>query len=113
MATKAEKEARRLVRERSGGQCELCGQQATNFQHRRARAHGGPWSASNGLDVCGMGNASGCHGHIHQQPRLACVMGWTVKSWDDETVIPVHTVHGYVLLDDEGGTTPVEVNADA
>jgi len=100
---KYEKEARRLVRERSGGICEICGaQQATNFQHRKARAHAGIWSASNGLDVCGMGNAFGCHGYIHQNPDAACENGWSVKSWDDETTIPVRTVHGLVLLDDEG-----------
>lgn len=104
-----EKEARRLVRERSGGVCEICGsQRATNFQHRKARSHSGIWSASNGLDVCGMGNAFGCHGYIHQNPGLACEAGWTVKSWDDETLIPVQTVHGVVLLDDEGGFTLVE-----
>lgn len=106
MSTKAEKEARRLVRERSGGVCEICGQQrATNFQHRKARSHSGSWSASNGLDVCGMGNAFGCHGYIHQNPDAACEYGWSVKSWDDERDIPVRTIHGFVLLDDEGGYT--------
>lgn len=112
---KQEQDARRLVRERSGGICEVCGcQRATNFQHRRAKSHAGPWTASNGLDVCGMGNTSGCHGYIHQHPTEACVEGWTVKSWDDETVIPVrHAVFGLVLLDDEGGWTPAEVPCDA
>jgi hypothetical protein len=106
MSTKAENEARRLVRERSGGVCELCGsQRATNFQHRKARGHKGPWTASNGLDVCGMGNAFGCHGYIHQNPDTASEYGWTVKSWDDERTVPVRTVHGFVLLDDEGGYT--------
>lgn len=105
---KEEKEARRLVRERSGGICEICGEQkATNFQHRKARSHSGPWSASNGLDVCGMGNAFGCHGYLHQNPDTACENGWSVKSWDDETTIPVQTVHGLVLLDNEGGWTAV------
>lgn len=109
MATKAEKEARRLVRERSGGICEVCGARpATNFQHRKAKSHGGPWSASNGLDVCGMGNASGCHGYIHQNPNTACENGWTVKSWDDEAVKPVKTSHGLVLLDAEGGFAAVQ-----
>lgn len=100
---KEEKEARRLVRERSGGVCEICGEQkATNFQHRKPKAHAGAWSASNGLDVCGMGNAFGCHGYLHQNPDMACENGWSVKSWDDESQVPVLTVQGWVFLGDEG-----------
>jgi hypothetical protein len=109
MSTKAEKEARLLVRERSGGICEICGaQRATNFQHRKARGQGGLWTPSNGLDVCGMGNAFGCHGYIHQNPRTACLNGWTVQSWSDERDVAVKTIHGFVLLDDEGGYTKAE-----
>lgn len=105
---KEEKEARRLVRERSGGVCEICGEQkATNFQHRKARSHSGPWTASNGLDVCGMGNTFGCHGYLHQNPDIACENGWSVKSWDNETAIPVRTANGLVLLNNEGGWTEV------
>jgi hypothetical protein len=106
----SEKEARRLVRERSGGVCEICGsQKATNYQHRKARGQGGPWTASNGIDVCGMGNAFGCHGYLHQNPALACEAGWTVKSWGDEKAVPAQLVHGVVLLDDEGGFEVLDV----
>lgn len=103
MSTKTEKEARRLVRERSGGLCEVCGvRPATNYQHRKNRSQGGQWSAVNGLDVCGSGT-TGCHGRIHHSPAAAYEAGWSVKSWEDPAVVPVRTTRGLVLLDDEGG----------
>ncbi|MEU5155613.1 HNH endonuclease [Glycomyces sp. NPDC021274] len=98
-----ERKARQLVRERSGGICEVCGlRRATNFQHRKNRSQGGRWTASNGLDVCGTGTTE-CHGDIHSNPTKAYEAGWSVKSWDDETTAPVRTWRGLVLLDDEGG----------
>jgi len=101
--TKQEKQARRLVRERSGGICEVCGlRPATNFQHRKNRSQGGRWSAANGLDVCGSGT-TGCHGEIHSSPSKAYAAGWSVHSWSDETEVPVRTRFGLVFLDAEGG----------
>lgn len=100
--TKEEKEARRLVRERSGGICEVCGKaRATNFQHRKNRSQAGQWSASNGLDVCGSGT-TGDHGYIHAHPAESYERGWSVHSWDDPSEVPVQTWRGWVLLDDEG-----------
>ena len=108
--TPEEKHARDTVRARSGGVCEICdAARATNFQHRLAKAHGGPWEVANGLAVCGMGNVSGCHGRIHQNPIEAEANGWTVLSGHDFRSIPVlHAVHGRVLLGDDGSITPVE-----
>lgn len=116
----AENSARLLVRQRSGGICEVCGAaKATNFQHRKNRSQGGEWSASNGLDVCGMGNLSGCHGFIHQNPEAAAAHGWTVRSGMDPAEVPVTVtlrpetpfsaaVTVQLLLDDEGGHTEYE-----
>lgn len=105
----AERHARRLVKARSGGWCEICGQKATNFQHRMNKGQGGPWSASNGIDVCGWGNYSGCHGNIHQNPTYAKSKGWTVLPWRVPAEVPVYLPArgGWVLLDDEGGYAPV------
>lgn len=105
--TSADRAARDVVGERSGGWCELridgvCLGRATNYQHRRATAHGGPTTVSNGLDVCGMGNVSGCHGFIHQHPTLAVDNGWTVKSgkpWRSRAVV---LWHGFFVLGDDG-----------
>ena len=104
---KDEKVARKLVAERSGGVCEICGaNRATNFQHRVNRSQGGAWSASNGLHACGSGT-TGCHGRMHHDPAEAYALGWSVKSWQDPASTPVRTSHGWVLLDDEGGRTAV------
>ncbi|WP_051393065.1 hypothetical protein [Glycomyces arizonensis] len=109
----SEKRARQLVRERSGGVCEVCGAaRATNYQHRKNRSQGGPWSAANGLDVCGSGT-TGCHGYIHAHPDEACLKGWSVRSWDDEHAIPVQTHMGPLLLDDEGGWAWAEITEGA
>lgn len=99
--------ARRLVRDRSGGVCEVCGVgRATNYQHRKARAHCTSeelWAVSNGLDVCGQGNATGCHGLIHQNPEGAKRNGWTVPFWADPRRAVVYRRSERVLLDDDGG----------
>jgi hypothetical protein len=100
--------------------CEVCGSaRATNYQHRKGKAHCSAyelWAPSNGLDVCGHGNASGCHGLIHTNPRAAKRNGWTVPSWGDPRTTPVFVRSERVLLDDEGGTeryVPVEGEDEA
>jgi hypothetical protein len=104
---KDEQEARRLVRERSGGICERCAAaRATNFQHRQARGQGGPWTASNGLDVCGSGT-TGCHGYMHAHPAESYERGWSVHSWDDPAEVPVLTAQGWMQLNDDGSWTAV------
>jgi hypothetical protein len=101
--------ARRITRDRSGGDCELridgvCLGRATNFQHRRNRSQQGPWAPSNGIDVCGSGT-TGCHGYIHQNPKEADDNGWTVLSWEHWGSKPARFWHGLVLLSDDGSWT--------
>lgn len=96
-----EREARRLVRDRSGGACEVCDQRrAVEFQHRKNRSQGGQWSASNGLDLC-----SDCHRHIHANPAEADAEGWTVRQWEHPDDKPVLTYCGYRRHDDYGDVT--------
>jgi hypothetical protein len=105
-----EREARRIVRERSGGVCECCGRaRATNFSHRKGAGQGGEWSAANGLDACGSGNASGCHGFIHQNPDAACELGWMLRRHQVPEGEPVvHAVFGRVLLSRDGTVEHVD-----
>lgn len=100
-----------LVRERSGGDCEVrtdwCRGRATNWSHRTAKGQGGLWAPSNGLDVCGMGNLAGCHGYLHQHPTVAKAKGWIVPRWEDPLLVPAwvhtHTLGlALVYLDDRG-----------
>ena len=45
--------------------CVFCGRPATNQHHVVFRSQGGKDGAT--ISVCGMGNASGCHGLLHQR----------------------------------------------
>jgi hypothetical protein len=103
---KAERWAKNVLKVRSGGWCECCGQaEATNFSHREGKGVGGIWTPANGLHACGWGNLSGCHGRIHQNPKWARdEMGWRLKSHEDPLAMPALLARwGWVLLDDEGG----------
>jgi hypothetical protein len=106
--TPEEREARRLVAERSGGMCELgilCsgGSRAADWSHRIGRAQLGPWNAANGGDAC-----RPCHSWAQTHPlRARLETGWILRSTDDYRATPVlHAVHGWVVLDSAGGYRP-------
>lgn len=44
-------------------ECPFCGRPSTNRHHIIPRSQGGHDGPT--IDVCGMGNASGCHGRLH------------------------------------------------
>lgn len=105
--------ARLLVRSRSAGMCELCAvNPATNWSHRKSRAHAGLWAPSNGLDLCGSGT-TGCHGWLTHEPLLAAAGGWQllrdprppaeVPVWLDGRLCGP----GWWLIDDVACFTPI------
>lgn len=106
-----EGKAKRDVRKRSGGDCEIrspwCLGRATNASHRRHEGQGGLWQAVNILDSCGWGNTTGCHGYLHQHPREARDNGWIVSAWGaDPAGVQVLMWHGgrcdwFLLLNEE------------
>lgn len=105
--------ARLLVRSRSTGTCELCGDKpAINWSHRKSRAQGGLWRPSNGLDLCGSGT-TGCHGWLTHEPLLAAAGGWQLlRDPRDPAEVPVWLDSrlagpGWWLLDDHACFTPV------
>lgn len=115
-----ERLARRIVRARSGGRCEArlpgCFGRAHTFHHRLRRSQGGPWTPSNGLDVCGDGTR-GCHGKLtntngrYDEYRR---LGLILRSGDDPYFTPAHIFNANfdlgcrveLLLDDDGCFTP-------
>lgn len=108
----SEETARRTVRERSAGVCELCGANpATSWSHRRSRGQGGPWRPANGLDTCGDGTC-GCHGWLEANPDAAALGGWRLVHDDrDPAGVPVWlrprlAWPGWWLLSDDGVYTP-------
>ena len=98
---------RRIVRVRSGGVCEVCGQARATSQHHRRKV-GRVSVPSNVLDTCGDGT-TGCHGRIEANPDWARASGWWVDSTEDPAATPVVLAAwpGWrVLLDDEGLIVP-------
>jgi hypothetical protein len=102
----AEKAARKAVKDRSNGRCEVrypdvCTGDATDWQHRQNRSQSGKWLASNGLHAC-----RPCHAHIHANPAEAYEYGWSVPAWKDPAATPVF-VDGefWKVPDDAGGWT--------
>lgn len=89
-----EHRARRLVRARSGGRCEICGErEATQWHHRKNRSQGGRWDVVNGLDLCAW-----CHGRVTDTRTQYYLLGWCVERDIDPALVPVQLWHGLYLL---------------
>lgn len=107
---------RARVMARSGGYCEVrvngCWDEASQLHHRRPRGIGGSRNpstgqASNALNVC-----LPCHNHLETAERAESRdRGWLVRQGSDPREVPVFRYRRWVLLDDEGGITPVEAQS--
>lgn len=78
---------RRIVRQRSGGLCEIaidgiCLGRAAGVHHRVKSGQGGSWRPSNLLDACGSGTV-GCHGWVEAHPAAALELGLGLRSYMD------------------------------
>lgn len=104
--------ARRLVRERDGSRCAMCGQwlfEWRSIHHRQPKGMGGSAkleNASNLVQLCGIGNADGCHGKAHSNPQWARNHGWIVSRSFNPAEIPVDMWDGWHYLSDDGSRTP-------
>lgn len=114
-------DAQKIVRQRSGGWCELripghCLGRGSNFGHRKPEGQGGENVPSNGVRVCGMGNASGCHRYQELNRTEAYEKGWLVHWNDDHRKRPMWMWYrgqfGQWLLDDKGEAVSVESNPE-
>lgn len=108
----SETATRRIVRERSDGVCEQCGQsRATDMAHRLARSRMGRWQPSNVLHLCARDHAAQRDGRGGED--LATALGQVLPSMvdghrPDPRLIPVATRYGWVFLDDDGAWTRAE-----
>ncbi len=95
-----------LVRSRDGHHCQRCGVSIvdipSSIHHRKLRSQGGLDDAGNMIRMCGTGT-TGCHGWAHHNRTLARQDGWIVYRIDNPAEHAVLTIHGWVLLDNEGG----------
>lgn len=105
---------RALVRKRAGHECEwpVCGRVGTDYHHRLNRKQGGRHgerreqiNQASWILLC-------CRTHhtLVTSPsgegRVAARMsGWLLYEEENALEVAVHTRHGWVLLDDEGGWT--------
>lgn len=104
---------RTLVRERSGGMCEMriknvCRGPGESMHHRNKAGQGGLWVPSNIVHACGNGTM-GCHGWVEANPATARRRGlWLyrgVKPSDAPVQLVFRGMPGTYLLDDEGSLT--------
>lgn len=93
---------RRRAWERDGGQCIVCGRTAESVHHRQGRRGKDPHRLSNVIGLC-----STCHTSVHASPSAAYAYGRMVPRLGIRTPeeTPVLTRSGWVLLDNDGGTT--------
>lgn len=99
------------IRERAGGLCEGCHHHAeTQLHHRLYKSRGGKGTIANGIALCGLGNASGCHGHAHTAHGER--LGWSLPSGSNPLGSPVRLWRKgwagierqeWALFDDQGG----------
>lgn len=108
-----EQECRALVRERSGGMCEVripevCRGMAESMHHRNKVSQGGKWTPANILDACGHGTI-GCHGFIEANPATARSRGLWLSRGQEAAATPFYGVFrgmlAWYLHDDEGSVT--------
>lgn len=101
-----EKDGRDVVRARSGGVCEACGdRRAAHWHHRKNRSQLGEWDPRNGMHVC-----VPCHAWIGDFPTSAGVLGWHLESHQDPTVEPLRYRGRWVVLGaDSSAPTPTRV----
>lgn len=94
--------SREALKVRDRGQCLRCGMAGTDWHHRKRRREGGH-GPGNGATLCGLD-----HRWVHANPLEARDLGFIVHTADDYLTIPIKTFMGWVLLDDDGGMTPIK-----
>lgn len=102
---------RQVIKDRSGGACELCGRSAYggSIHHRRPRGMGGNKtqvanSPSNGIVLCGHAlTPDGCHYWVESNRVKANELGLLLFQHQTPVDVPVRLHLGWVMLDDNGG----------
>lgn len=101
----AEAPARKALRGRSGGLCELHGNHpATDAHHRQNRSQGGEWAIENLLHLC-----HEVHMQITVNPAVAYERGWSVRSTHNPAEVAVWLAgRGWHYLLPDGGVRPAD-----
>jgi hypothetical protein len=95
----SERVCRPIVRERSEGICEICGQKrAAQMHHRRNRSQSGQWQPSNILHIC-------LEDHVWIGANIAAAVrnGWSIQgTTTTPSETPVRRRNELVRLLDDG-----------
>lgn len=121
---KQRRDAREVVLERDQNTCQRCGidllYKLASIQHRRPRGAGGSALVdipSNLVLVCGSATTPGsCHNWMEHEDRPAArVEGWLIPKLSrvHPSQVPLLTHRGWVLLADDGSSTPYEFPKEA
>lgn len=116
MSTAVSARTRQDVLARDNHTCQRCGKYIGPFgdyslQHRRARGMGGSKRLdtnlpANLITLCGSATSpDGCHHLIESNPDLARAEGMRLFQAQTPAAEPVLTIHGWRLLDNDGGWT--------
>lgn len=87
-----EKQCRNIVLARAENMCERCTNvsRGITVHHRVKRSHGGRWTPSNCVALCGHGTTpGGCHSWVEHNPDAAEETGFHVRPWNDPTETPI------------------------
>jgi HNH endonuclease len=100
----------KLVEERAGNYCEVCGNPALEsmaLHHRKLKSRGGKDSVSNLIRVHHKCHNLGTNS-IHNNPEIATKNGWMVSSWSEPEIEPfLQPDGGWVILKDDGSIVRV------
>lgn len=109
-----DKKVVKIVEERAGDYCEVCGHPALPsmaLHHRKLRSRGGKDTPSNIIRI-----HHGCHNlrsdSIHHNPENASQKGWMVGSWQEPSQVPFTCPDGSIVLLLDDGSTNILMEGD-
>lgn len=94
-----------LIRDRSKGQCELCGAPAVwpmQIHHRKPRGMGGTKNPASRSPANGLYLHFRCHERIERNREEGLGYGWLVRQSGESEQEPVLLHYGWVLLNSDG-----------
>ena len=102
-------DVRDAVAMRSGGVCEVCGENPlAEVHHRRPRAMGGTRRASTNTAANALGVCRSCHHIIESHRTVARLLGWLVPQTTDPAGVPLMYRGRRVLLSENGSVRELE-----